>query len=64
MMGTVLNSVKIVNKHMSPQARFHLRSSEWEKMNLDTRVVADTLPPNFDREGTGRWKFLRMDFRW
>ena len=53
----MLNGVKIVNKHMSPQARFSLESSEWEKMNLDTSVVADTLPSNYGRAGIGGGSF-------
>ena len=36
---------------------FSLGSSEWEKMNLDTKVVVDTLPSNFDREGIGDGSF-------
>ena len=28
-------------------------SSEWAKMNLDTRAVINTFPSNFDREGIG-----------
>ena len=32
---------------------FSLESSGWQKMSIDTRVAADTLTSNFDREGIG-----------
>ena len=46
------------NEHTHVTARsFSLESSEWEKMNLDTRVVADTLPLNCGPEGLGDGRF-------
>ena len=36
---------------------FSLESSGWQKMSMDTRVAADTLPSNFDREGIGDRSF-------
>ena len=43
--------------HVTSVSSLSFESSEWVKMNLDTRVVADTLPSNFDREGIGGGSF-------
>ena len=58
MTGMVLEGVNIVNKHTSHSvSSFSLESSEWAKMNLDTRAVADTFPSNFAPEGMGDGSF-------
>ena len=72
MMGTVLNEEDCEQTHVTASS-FSLESSEWEKMNLDRRVVADTLPSNFGPAGIGggsfyewipdseAWQFQRYD---
>ena len=40
-----------VQTHVTSVSAFSLDSSEWAKMNLDTKVVADTFPSNFGPEG-------------
>ena len=41
--------------HVTSASSFSLESSEWEKMNLDTRVAVNA--SNFDREGIGDGNF-------
>ena len=43
--------------HVTSASSFSLESSEWEKMNLDTRAVINTVSSNFDREGIGDGSF-------
>ena len=49
--------------HVTSVTSFSLESSEWAKMNLDTRAVADTLPSNFWTTRNRNWKFPRLDSR-
>ena len=43
--------------HVTSVISFSLESSEWAKMNLDTRAAVDTLPSNFSPEGIGDGSF-------
>ena len=43
--------------HVTSVISFSVESSEWAKMNLDTRAVADTLPSNCGPEGIGTGSF-------
>ena len=52
-MGMVLSGVKIVNKHMSLQALFHLKAQNWKNEPGHTRVNA----LNFGPEGIGSGRF-------
>ena len=52
MAGVVLDGMKIVNKHVTSVSSFSLESSEWAKMNLDTRAAV-----NFGPEGIGDGSF-------